>query len=92
MNAKIETKKGLMNMFKMKKAIRLSVGLVLVFSLTNASLAMAEDSAGMVVASRGEVIAVSDGGSRELKQGDFVYISDEIMTANRSFNKLTFFN
>jgi len=90
MNAKIETKKGLMNMFKMKKAIRLSVGLVLVFSLTNAPLAMAEDSAGMVVASRGEVIAVSDGGSRELKQGDFVYISDEIMTANRSFAVLQF--
>jgi len=90
MNAKIETKKGLMNMFKMKKASRLLVGLVLVFSLASAPLAMAEDSAGMVVASRGEVIAVSDGGSRELKQGDFVYISDEIMTANRSFAVLQF--
>jgi hypothetical protein len=49
-----------------------------------------EENAGMVVASRGEVIAMSNGGSRELKQGDFVYVDDEIMTSNRSFAVLQF--
>ena len=90
MKAKIEFKKGLRNMFKLKSTIRLTVGLVLVFALTSANLAIAEDSAGMVVASRGEVIASSNGGSRELKQGDFIYINDEIMTADRSFAVLQF--
>ena len=49
-----------------------------------------EDSTGMVVASRGEVIALSNGGSRELKQGDFIYVNDEIITSNRSFAVLQF--
>ena len=53
-------------------------------------MAMAEDSSGMVVATRGEVIALSNGGSRELKQGDFIYVKDEIMTTNRSFVVLQF--
>ena len=53
-------------------------------------LAQEEDSTGMVVASRGEVIALSNGGSRELKQGDFIYINDEIITSNRSFAVLQF--
>ena len=53
-------------------------------------LAQDEDSTGMVVASRGEVIALSNGGSRELKQGDFIYINDEIITSNRSFAVLQF--
>jgi hypothetical protein len=44
----------------------------------------------MVVASRGEVIAMSNGGSRELKQGDFVYEKDEILTSGRSFAVLQF--
>jgi len=48
------------------------------------------DSTGMVVASRGEVIAMANGGSRELKQGDFIYINDEIITSNRSFAVLQF--
>ena len=77
-------------MFNMKKAIKLTVWLLIGLSLTGTSLAIAEDSAGMVVASRGEVVAVSNGGSRILKQGDFVYINDEIMTANRSFAVLQF--
>ena len=74
----------------MKKAIKLTIALVLGLSLTTATLAIAEDSAGMVVASRGEVLAASNGGSRELKQGDYVYINDEIMTANRSFAVIQF--
>ena len=49
-----------------------------------------EDGVGMIVASRGEVIALSNGGSRELKQGDFIYVSDEIITSNRSFAVLQF--
>ncbi|MBT8040750.1 MAG: FecR domain-containing protein [Gammaproteobacteria bacterium] len=54
------------------------------------AVAAQEDSTGMVVASRGEVIALSDGGSRELKQGDFIYVNDEIITSNRSFAVLQF--
>ena len=64
--------------------------LVLIGALATSPLAIAQDSSGMVVASRGEVIAMSNGGSRELKQGDFVYVHDEIMTSNRSFAVLQF--
>lgn len=74
----------------MKKMSSLLAGLVLVASLAASTAAMAQDSSGMVVASRGEVIAMSNGGSRELKQGDFVYVNDEIMTTNRSFVVLQF--
>ena len=74
----------------MKKAIKLTIALVLGLSLTSVGYAIAEDSAGMVVASRGEVLAASNGGSRILKQGDYVYINDEIMTANRSFAVIQF--
>jgi hypothetical protein len=55
-----------------------------------APVAAQQDSTGMVVASRGEVIALSNGGSRELKQGDFIYVNDEIITSNRSFAVLQF--
>lgn len=58
--------------------------------LSASAWAQEEDSTGMVVASRGEVIAMSNGGSRELKQGDFIYINDEIITSNRSFAVLQF--
>ena len=58
--------------------------------LTGPVVAKQEDSKGMVVASRGEVIALSNGGSRELKQGDFIYVNDEIITSNRSFAVLQF--
>jgi hypothetical protein len=54
------------------------------------TLAIAEENVGMVVASRGEVLAMANGGSRELKQGDLVYVDDEILTANRSFAVLQF--
>jgi hypothetical protein len=75
----------------MKYLNRMVTGAALVFSLAVTPLVSAEDeNAGMVVASRGEVIAMSNGGSRELKQGDFVYVDDEIMTSNRSFAVLQF--
>jgi hypothetical protein len=64
---------------------------ILLLALSVASVTAAqEDSAGMVVASRGEVIAMANGGSRELKQGDFVYVNDEILTSARSFAVLQF--
>ena len=50
----------------------------------------AQDSSGMVVASRGVVMAILDSNSRELKQGDFIYVSDEIITRSRSFAVLQF--
>ena len=74
----------------MKIIGRILGSLVLLTVLTGPVLAQIQDSAGMVVASRGEVIALSNGGSRELKQGDFIYVNDEIMTTNRSFVVLQF--
>ena len=74
----------------MKMRSKILASFVLIVALAASTIAVAEDSAGMVVASRGEVIALSNGGSRELKQGDFIYVSDEIMTTNRSFVVLQF--
>jgi hypothetical protein len=75
----------------MKTNIRIFASIVLLTAVLLSSVAVAaEDSAGMVVASRGEVIALANGGSRELKQGDFIYQNDEIMTSNRSFAVLQF--
>lgn len=74
----------------MKFSSRLISAVALIASLAASFAAVAEDNAGMVVASRGEVIAMSNGGSRELKQGDFVFVEDEIMTSNRSFAVLQF--
>jgi hypothetical protein len=74
----------------MKSNIRITLGLALGLLMASSVAVAQEDSAGMVVASRGEVIAMSDGGSRELKQGGFVYVNDEILTSNRSFAVLQF--
>jgi len=74
----------------MKISSTIISGIALFVSMSASVAAMAADNAGMVVASRGEVIAMSNGGSRELKQGDFVYVDDEIMTSNRSFAVLQF--
>jgi hypothetical protein len=74
----------------MKTIGRVLGSFVLLIVLTGPVVAQTQDSSGMVVASRGEVIALSDGGSRELKQGDFIYVKDEIMTSNRSFAVLQF--
>jgi hypothetical protein len=64
--------------------------LIFVVTMTAAAHAIAADSTGMVVASRGEVIATANGGSRSLKQGDLIYVHDEIITSNRSFAVLQF--
>jgi hypothetical protein len=74
----------------MKISIRIIAVLVLIASMAVSTLAIADDNVGMVVASRGEVLAMAKGGSRELKQGDLVYVDDEIMTATRSFAVLQF--
>ena len=74
----------------MKMINRFLISIALFASLAVSTVASAQDSSGMVVASRGEVIALSNGGSRELKQGDFIYVKDEIMTTNRSFVVLQF--
>ena len=74
----------------MKTIGRIFASFVLVTVLAGPVVAQDQDSSGMVVASRGEVIAMSNGGSRELKQGDFIYVNDEIMTTNRSFVVLQF--
>ena len=81
------TEKGLVTM---KISNIIISALALAVSMTASVAAVAADNAGMVVASRGEVIAMSNGGSRELKQGDFVFVDDEIMTINRSFAVLQF--
>ena len=83
----MEVKQGYINM---KISSRILSSFVLVAAMAVSTVATAEDSSGMVVASRGEVIALSNGGSRELKQGDFIYVKDEIMTTNRSFVVLQF--
>ena len=73
----------------MKFASRILVVISLAAMLCAPALAQ-EDSVGMVVASRGEVIAMSNGGSRLLKQGEFIHVSEEIITSNRSFAVLQF--
>jgi len=74
----------------MTTSIRFFAVIAAVLLLGGPLTAMAQDSAGMVVASRGEVMALADGGSRELKQGDFVYKNDEIITSSKSFAVLQF--
>ena len=74
----------------MKISGRTLIAALSLLLLMSPAVAQQEDSSGMVVASRGEVIALSNGGSRELKQGDFIYVSDEIITSNRSFAVLQF--
>jgi hypothetical protein len=74
----------------MKTSLRILASIVLITLMASSVAVAEEDSAGMVVASRGEVIAMANGGSRELKQGDFVYVNDEILTSARSFAVLQF--
>ncbi len=52
--------------------------------------AFASEATGLVVASRGTVIATSSTDSRELKQGNEIFVKDEIMTGPKSFAVLQF--
>jgi hypothetical protein len=74
----------------MKTSNRIFASILLCLALAGPVAAVAEDSTGMVVASRGEVFALANGGSRELKQGDFIYKNDEIITSSKSFAVLQF--
>jgi hypothetical protein len=55
-----------------------------------ASNAFAAEAKGLVVASRGTVIASGSAESRELKQGDEIYVDDQIMTGPKSFAVVQF--
>jgi hypothetical protein len=52
--------------------------------------AFASEATGLVVASRGTVIATSSEDSRELRQGDEIYVEDAIMTGPKSFAVVQF--
>jgi len=77
-------------MLKIKLRSKVLTGLVLGFSLFASSFAMTADNTGMVVASRGEVTAKIGGELRILKQGDDIFVSDEITTGDKSFAVLQF--
>jgi hypothetical protein len=67
----------------------LCFSVLLAFLLAPASI-IAEDSSGMVTASRGEVSIISNGETRPLKRGDFIYEHDKIIASERSFTVLQF--
>ncbi|MEJ8566910.1 FecR family protein [Elongatibacter sediminis] len=54
------------------------------------SEAFAADATGLIVASRGTVLATGVGEARELKQGDEIFVEDSIMTAPKSFAVIQF--
>ena len=74
----------------MKFKSRIFSSLVLMTGMFVSAANAADESSGMVVASRGEVSALANGTSRELKQGDFIYVNDQIQTGARSFAVLQF--
>jgi len=55
-----------------------------------ASEVFAAEAKGLVVASRGTVIATGSADSRELKQGDEIFVDDEIITGPKSFAVVQF--
>ena len=67
----------------------LCFSVLLAFLLAPACI-IAEDSSGMVTASRGEVSIISHGETRPLKRGDFIYENDKIIASERSFAVLQF--
>ena len=69
-----------------------SKGLILLIAGLSALAtdAFASEAKGLVVASRGTVIATGVDDSRELQQGDEVFVEDEIMTGPKSFAVVQF--
>lgn len=55
-----------------------------------ATEAFAADAKGLIVASRGTVIATGAADARELKQGDEIFVEDSIMTGPKSFAVIQF--
>ena len=82
--------KGFGKMLKLKMHSKALTGLVLGFSIFASSFAMTADNTGMVVASRGTVTAEVGGEQRILKQGDDIFVNDQIITGNKSFAVLQF--
>jgi len=64
--------------------------MVSLVSMLASTAGIARDSSGIVVASRGEVIVISNGEVKPLRQGAFIYEQDEINVSNRSFIVLQF--
>lgn len=77
-------------MLKVRLESRILAGVVLGFSAFASSFALTAENTGMVVASRGAVTAEISGEQRPLKQGDDIFVNDEIVTGNRSFAVLQF--
>jgi len=77
-------------MLKFKLHSKIMTGLVLGSSLFASSFAMTAENTGIVVASRGTVTAEIGGQLRSLTQGDEIFVSDQIVTGDRSFAVLQF--
>ena len=77
-------------MLEFKLHSKVMTGLVLGCSLFASSFAMTADNTGIVVASRGTVTAEIGGELRSLTQGDEIFVSDQIVTGDRSFAVLQF--
>ena len=77
-------------MLKLKQQSKVLTGLVVGASLFVSSFAMTADNTGIVIASRGTVTADYGGEQRTLKQGDDIFVSDQIVTGKLSFAVLQF--
>lgn len=77
-------------MLKFKLHSKIMTGVVLGCSLFASSFAMTAENTGIVVASRGTVTAEIGGELRSLTQGDEIFVSDQIVTGDRSFAVLQF--
>jgi len=74
-----------------KTMVVLFASLVAFATASIATTAFASEAKGLVVASRGTVLATTASGeTRELKQGDEIFVEDQIMTAPKSFAVLQF--
>jgi len=84
-------RKRVLNIMKnVSKVLIITIGVLIAGLAGFATQAFASDAKGLVVASRGTVIANSSADSRELKQGDEIFVEDEIMTGPKSFAVVQF--
>ncbi len=74
----------------MNHVSKILIALVAALAAFSSQTFASDDAKGLVVASRGTVIATAKGDSRELKQGDEIFVDDEILTAPKSFAVLQF--
>ena len=64
--------------------------LIIAGFVTLAADVFAAEAKGLIVASRGTVIATGAADSRELKQGDEIFVEDSILTGPKSFAVIQF--